>query len=207
MTIALWIIFGLLAAVAITAITVDSARALGVRRSNASRAAGPRPASQEPVEWERRRQKAVDDLKVLDTPTEDRFDRIVTMARQLYGTESAVFSILDKEREWHKARSGDTIEETDRTSSFCSVTIRGAEALVVGDARADERFRDLVAGEGGLRFYAGYPVKAPNGEQIGALCVYDPAPRNVAEVDDSMLRQLAHLLEAELRVPSSVARR
>ena len=202
MTVALWTIFGVLAAVAITAIALDTVRSLRTRRSNEARSVGPRPVEQEPVEWERRRQKAVDDLGILDTPTEDRFDRIVTMARQLYGTESAVFSILDRDREWHKSRSGNTIEQTDRTGSFCSVTIRGAETMIIGDASTDDRFTSVaaVADDPGIRFYAGFPVKAPGGEQIGALCVYDPTPRDPAGVDDAMLRQLAHLIEAELRV-------
>jgi len=198
-TVVLWTIFGLLGAGALAAVILHT-----VRRARAvdNRAFGPRPASEEPVVAERRRQKAVDDLKILDTPAEDRFDRIVTMARQLYGTESAVFSVIDRDREWHKSRSGNTVEAAERSASFCSVTIRGDDTLIVGDASKDDRFSATagVTGDPNLRFYAGFPVKAPGGEQIGALCVYDPTPRNVADVDDSMLRQLAHLLEAELRV-------
>ncbi len=201
MDVALWIIFGLLGAVALAAIVLDAVRSARARADD-RRAAGPRAASEEPVDLERRRQKAVDDLKILDTPAEDRFDRIVTMARQLYGTESAVFSVIDRDREWHKSRSGNTIEEAARTASFCSVTIRGTDAMIVGDASKDDRFAATAAVEGdpNIRFYAGFPVQAPNGEQIGALCVYDPNPRDAEAIDDSMLRQLAHLLEAELRV-------
>jgi len=167
------------------------------------RTVGPRAASDENPAIERRRQRAVDRLGILDTPSEERFDRIVTMARQLYHTDSAVFSVIDRDREWHKSRSGDTVEEAVRTASFCSVTIRGEDALVVGDASKDDRFNDTpsVVGDPKLRFYAGFPVRAPGGEQIGALCVYDPEPRNADEVDESMLRQLAHLIEAELRAP------
>ena len=167
------------------------------------RTVGPRPASEESPAIERRRQRAVEKLGILDTPSEDRFDRIVTMARQLYHTDSAVFSVIDRDREWHKSRSGDTVEEAVRAASFCSVTIRGQDALVVGDASKDDRFSETpgVVGDPNLRFYAGFPVRAPGGEQIGALCVYDPSPRNPDEVDETMLRQLAHLIEAELRAP------
>lgn len=167
------------------------------------RTAGPRPASAENRAIERRRQRAVERLGILDTPSEERFDHIVTMARQLYHTDSAVFSVIDHDREWHKSRSGDTVEAAERSASFCSVTIRGNDALVVGDASKDDRFSDTpgVVGEPNLRFYAGFPVRAPGGEQIGALCVYDPSPRNPEEVDGAMLRQLAHLIEAELRAP------
>ena len=151
---------------------------------------------------EEQRQKAVDDLGILDTQPEDRFDRIVTMARQLYGTDSAVFSIIDREREWHKSMAGTDTVEVARSSSFCNVTIRQTGGMVIEDATADERFSDnpVVTGDPGIRFYAGVPVEGPQGERIGALCVYDPKPRTGEEVDETMLRQLAHLIEAELRV-------
>lgn len=201
MTLPLWLLLGGIIGAAVIGIIV----VLRVRRARLSaqgRSAGPRPVSAEPVEPELRRQKAVDALKILDTAPEDRFDRIVTMARQLYGTESAVFSIIDNDREWHKSRSGKTIVEAARSASFCSVTIRGRGSMVIGDASTDPRFNETAAvlDDPSIRFYAGFPVKAPGGEQIGALCVYDPSPRDESQVDDSMLRQLAHLLEAELKV-------
>jgi len=201
-TVVLWNLLAVLGAVAVVAVVIVVVVRVSRARAGDGRSVGPRPASDEPVEAERRRQKAVDDLRILDTLPEERFDRIVTMARQLYGTESAVFSIIDRDREWHKSRSGNTVEVAERTASFCSVTIRGKDALVVGDASKDDRFSSTpgVVGDPNLRFYAGFPVKAPGGEQIGALCVYDPSPRDPQNVDDSMLRQLAHLLEAELRV-------
>lgn len=178
-------------------------------RDARARVEGPRPASAEPAAAEAVRQRAVDLLGIADTPPEDRFDRIVTMARQLYHTDSAVFSVIDRDREWHKSRSGNTVEEVARTSSFCSVAIRGVSSLVVGDASLDARFRDTpsVVDDPNLRFYAGMPVHSASGETIGALCVYDPVPREASEVDDTLLRQLAHLIELELRVyPNSEAR-
>ena len=151
---------------------------------------------------EEQRQQAVDDLGIVDTEPEDRFDRIVTMARQLYGTDAAVFSIIDREREWHKAMAGTDTVEVARSSSFCNVTIRQTGGMVITDATTDDRFSDnpVVTGDPGIRFYAGVPVEGPGGERIGALCVYDPRPRTGEVVDETMLRQLAHLIEAELRV-------
>lgn len=169
------------------------------------RRVGPRPASEENQRIERRRQRAVEGLGILDTPAEERFDHIVSLARQLYGTDSAVFSVIDNDREWHKSRSGNTVEEAARTSSFCSVTIRGTGPMVIGDASHDERFNatPAVVDDPNIRFYAGVPIKAPGGEQIGALCVYDPNPRDAVGVDAADLRRLGHLIEAELKAPSA----
>jgi GAF domain-containing protein len=194
---------GVAAAIAIIiAVAVVVAVLVGVRigATRSYRAEGPGFGSV-PAHVEERRQAAVDALAIVDTAPEDRFDRIVSMARQLYGTETAVFSIIDHGREWHKAISGPADEQVDRGTSFCSVTIRGNGPLVVSDALTDDRFSGVpaVVDDPHIRFYAGYPVKDRSGQRVGALCVYDPEPRDESDIDPSMLAQLAHLIEAELR--------
>ena len=150
---------------------------------------------------ESERQAAVDSLGIVDTPTEERFDRIVAMAREVYGTEVAIFSVIDRGREWHKSMAGIDIDEVDRTSSFCDHTIRDRGAMIIPDLQLDERFEHnpFVEGEPHLRFYAGFPVESPSGERIGALCVLDSSPRDLADVDESTLRELALRIQAELR--------
>jgi len=75
--------------------------------------------------------------------------------------------------------------------------------LVVPDALADPRFLDhpLVLGAPHTRFYAGFPIESPSGERIGVLCVFDPEPRPIDEVDTVLLRELALMVQAELRRP------
>ena len=149
---------------------------------------------------ERGRQAAVDGLAIVDTPAEVRFDRLVELAQRLFATESALISIIDHDRQWHKARAGVERTELPRSDSFCAITIEGDGPLIVEDARSDERFRDnpLVNGDPNIRFYAGFPIESPSGDRIGALCVFDPQPRALAEVDQVLLRELALLVQREL---------
>ena len=151
---------------------------------------------------ERERQRDLDALGILDTTTEDRFDRIVALARSLYGTESAAFSIIDRDRQWHKSRENIAWEQIARVDSFCSIAIEDRGPFIVLDALADDRVSHslMVTEDPHIRFYAGFPVESPSGERIGALCVFDPEPREADDVDPTMLRQLAHLIQAELRV-------
>lgn len=60
-------------------------------------------------------------------------------------------------------------------------------------------------GEPHVRFYAGYPIEAPSGEPIGALCVMDSHPRAVDTFDHALLRRLALMLQAKLATPTAVA--
>ena len=154
------------------------------------------------AEVERERQRGVDATGILDTGPEDRFDRIVDMARTLYGTESAAFSVIDRDRQWHKSRSNVADQQVSRVGSFCSITVTDRGPMIVLDALTDDRVSDSpqVTDDPNIRFYAGFPVESPDGSRIGALCVFDPAPRDEADVDPAMLRQLAHLIQAELRV-------
>ena len=160
-------------------------------------------SGQNSTDRERERQVAVDEVAIVDTPEEDRFDRIVTMARQLYGTSGAAFAIVDRDRVWHKSKSEGVPTEVPKDQSFCSTTIMLRGPHVVPDMLVEAAPNDTSAADDvGVRFYAGYPVESPSGEQIGALCIFDEKPRTDTVFDESMLRQLALLIQAELRVES-----
>jgi GAF domain len=159
------------------------------------------PAGQDAAERENERVAGVVSTGIVDTPAEDRFDRIVTMARQLYGTSGAAFAVVDRDRVWHKSATEGVPREVPKESSFCSTTILQRGPHVVADMRSEDVLEDTAAADAiGVRFYAGYPVESPSGEQIGALCVFDEKPRESKDIDSTMLRQLALLIEAELQV-------
>jgi hypothetical protein len=162
----------------------------------------------EPHALESDRQRAVDELGIVDTDPEARLDRIVALAQRSFGTRCAAFTVSDGDRQWHKSSVGLEHKEVPRSTSFCTITIQTPGALVVGDAFDDERFRDrpLAPGEPNIRFYAGFPVESASGERIGALCVFDTEPRPADEVDQVLLRELALMVQAELRRrPTAVA--
>ena len=144
---------------------------------------------------ETERQLAVDELGILDTPPEERFDRIVSLARRAFHTQSAALTVIDRDRQWNKSTVGSDIVELPRSESMCAVTIQEPGIHVIGDTHDDARFSGLADQ---VRFYAGFPVEAPSGERIGALCVFDPLPRDAGEVDEVLLRELAMLVQAEL---------
>ncbi|MEC9038035.1 MAG: GGDEF and EAL domain-containing protein [Pseudomonadota bacterium] len=149
---------------------------------------------------EKRRLAALKLLGILDTPPEERFDRLVRIARQFYGVKTALFSILDEERQWFKSKDGMDVQETPRSVAFCDHAIRQDKAFIVEDATRDPRFRGnpLVTGDPHVRFYAGIPVREPGGFKLGTLCIIDDKPRAVREVDLDVLRTLASLIEDQL---------
>jgi PAS domain S-box-containing protein len=128
---------------------------------------------------EAERIKALKRLSILDTPPEVRFDHLTELAAFTFRVPIALISLIDEERQWFKSTVGLTETETERTIAFCDCAIRSDDVLVVPNALKDDRFKDnpFVTGEPGIRFYAGAPLKTPDGHRIGTLCVLDVKPR------------------------------
>jgi GGDEF domain-containing protein len=145
-------------------------------------------------------------LHILDTPPEARFDRITRMARRMFEVDICVISLVDANRQWFKSRQGIDVSETPREISFCAHAILNDEVFIVGDAAADPRFEDnpLVAGEPHVRFYAGCPIRGPEGHRIGTLSLIDSEPRGLSIDDQATLKDLAALVEDELDVSAQM---
>jgi diguanylate cyclase (GGDEF)-like protein len=145
-------------------------------------------------------------LRILDSMPEERFDRITRMAQRVFDVDISVISLVDSDRQWYKSRQGISARETPRSVSFCAHVILAEDVLVVEDALLDDRFADnpLVTGEPAIRFYAGYPIHAPNGQRVGALCVVDRAPRDFAPGDMQTLKDFAALVDDELASSSQL---
>lgn len=139
-------------------------------------------------------------LAVLDTPAEERFDRITRSAQRMFGVPIALISLVDRDRQWFKSKQGLAALETPRNISFCGHAILQDRALVVPNACEDPRFADnpLVTGELHLRFYAGYPLRGPQGYHIGTLCLIDQQARSFSIEDEKALADLAAWAELEL---------
>jgi diguanylate cyclase (GGDEF)-like protein len=139
-------------------------------------------------------------LDVLDTPPEERFDRVTRMARRMFRVPTALVSLVDEHRQWFKSRAGLDACETPRNISFCGHAILGDDVFLIRNALADQRFADnpLVTGPPNVRFYAGVPLRAHNGAKLGTLCLLDSAPRDFDEDDKVALRDLASMVEDEL---------
>jgi diguanylate cyclase (GGDEF)-like protein len=153
-------------------------------------------ADNEPI-----RLQALQDMHLLDSPVEDRFERITRMACRFLNVPISAVSLVDTDRQWFKSIQGLDVKQTPRSVSFCGHTILSDEMLVVADARQDQRFREnpLVQHDPNIVFYAGCPLKAKDGSRVGSLCVIDHDVHPWTAEDAQTLRDLAGLAETEIR--------
>ena len=149
------------------------------------------------------RQRALDDMELLDTPAELYLDTLVRLTRELFQVETALISLVDRERQWFKARIGLEMGETPRDISFCGHAVAARQPLMVEDALLDPRFADnpAVTGPPFIRFYAGQPLFSQD-QAIGTLCLLHPQPRSLSQQERSRLRDLAILVEGYLQLRS-----
>ena len=150
---------------------------------------------------------------IVDTPPDGAFDRITALAARLFDVPISIVSIVDEDRIWFKSHHGIEQEEVARESGLCASAVCQYEPWIVENAEIDPRTlaNPLVAGELGLRFYAGVPLTTPEGFNLGTLNVIDVKPRTFHEEDIEALKDLAaivvHELELRLAVRSYVRER
>jgi hypothetical protein len=152
------------------------------------------------------RQRRLDGYRVVDTLPEAAYDDIARLAAEVCDAPMALVSLIDRDRQWFKARQGLDTAQTPRDIAFCDHAIREPTKIMeVRDAATDERFRanPLVTGKPDIRFYAGVPLVTPDGAAIGTVCVLDNEPRSLTDAQRAGLASLARLtmtlLEARRR--------
>jgi len=149
---------------------------------------------------EQSRQDALDALGVVGSGVNPRVDRIAHMARELFGASGAAVTFLDHDRQWIKSAVSVSADDMPRVDAFCNTTIAKSRLFTVEDATMDARFAEhpWVVGDEHVKFYAGYPLEAPEGVRVGALCVVDTKPRRFTSAEASLLRDLALQVQAVL---------
>lgn len=149
---------------------------------------------------ERASQRAVEELNVLQTPRDERIDRITRIAQEMFDVPMVSVTLLDGDRQWRKSEIGLGGREAPREDAFCDFTVREGRTVVVPDATQDPRWarNPFVEGDPHLRFYAGHPLSARGGERIGTLCILDTKPRHLDARQERMLRDLSGWVQSEI---------
>lgn len=149
---------------------------------------------------EAKRLEALYALEILDTPREERFDRITRTAVRLFRMPKSLLAFVDETRAWVKSDVGTSIDWVPRESSFSELAIESDEPLVVPDVREDRRFAEhpLVIGPDRIQSLAAHPLRTPDGYRVGALLVMDSEPHGFSEEELQALTDLCRLAEEEL---------
>lgn len=158
------------------------------------------------IDNEAARLNALRDLRLLDTPPSESFDRLTRMASKLLDAPVSTVSLTDGDRQWFKSRVGVDLQEIPRAQAPCSYAIKADEVFVVPDLLDDERFKGSPLAEAGIRFYAGAPLITRAGYGLGTICVVDEKPRSIGMDEVRVLRDLAGMVMAQIDVQNMIGR-
>lgn len=151
---------------------------------------------------------AVRRYDILDTPPDGAFDRITALAARRFGVPISIISIVDEDRIWFKSRYGVPVEQIGRDPGLCASAILSSDPYVLTDASIDPRSlaNPLVAGDFGLRFYAGVPLTTSDGHNLGTLCIIDKEARPIDEAQIADLKDLASVVMDQLELQLAARR-
>ncbi|RYZ91468.1 MAG: response regulator [Proteobacteria bacterium] len=164
------------------------------------------------------RVEAVEAFHILDTLPEQVYNDLAFLAAELCKVPVALLGLIDRQRQWFKAKIGSELSEIPRDLSFCSHTIAGTSSHIIPDLLQDSRFFDhpLVTGGPCARFYAGVPLITEEGYGVGAICVLDTVPRVMepkqVQALETIARQIMthfnarNLLETERRLSNQLSK-
>ncbi|MCW2485394.1 EAL domain-containing protein [Candidatus Symbiopectobacterium sp. NZEC127] len=130
---------------------------------------------------------------------------VVRIASRMFDMPIAAVNMIGSDRVFFAASHGlgDGSVDMTRDASFCAHAILTENGMIVRDAERDERFHDnpLVTGPSHIRFYAGVPLRSPEGYALGALCILDNTPhQNFTAEDHARLTELARMASDRLEL-------
>ncbi len=147
---------------------------------------------------------------LLDTGPEEAFDRLTRLAATLLGTPFAFVTVVDGNRSFWKSCIGVRTDDPAQRQhpveeSFCQYVIGLDAGLIVTDAAVDERTHGNPSiAAMGVRAWAGFPVRSPDGQVLGTFCAVDTVPRDWTPHDIEVLRTLSHAAAGEIALRLAV---
>lgn len=122
---------------------------------------------------------------------DERFDRVVRLARRLFEVPVAAVNLIDDQQQVSLAQVGLDSDVRPVSDSICAVAVAEGRPIDLSDARLDPGFahHPAVVSDDPVVFYAGRLIHA-DGEVVGTLCLADGQPRDLTEAEDRMLGDL-----------------
>ena len=144
--------------------------------------------------------------RIVDTIPEQAYDDVVEIAASLIQAPVALLTLLERDRQWFKAKIGTDLESAAAQRSLCQRLMeQPTSVLLIEDTHNDDRFMrgPLAQTQPWIRFYMGAALITDEGHVIGSLCLFDTVPRQVSELHvralAALARQAMHLLDLRLR--------
>ena len=156
---------------------------------------------------ETERLSALKRYNIVDTPPHGSFNKMTSLASNLFDVPVSIITLVDHDRIWFKSSYGLELNQINKDEGLCATAILHDDIYVVEDASVDVRCmrNPLVAGEFGLKFYAAAPLTTKDGHNLGTFCIIDKKPRVINEREKIILQQMAEIVMDEIELQLSAS--
>lgn len=161
-------------------------------------------------EVEHRRIQSLVEYRIINTPQERAFDRIVSLAAIIFRVPIVLINFVDADRLWIKAHIGiASTSSLPREATICAHAIQQSGLLVVNGIEDPvyQQFGHIHEITDNLQFYAAMPLQTAKGYNIGTLCILDTQPRVLSDDDQQIMQHLAALVIDELDLRLAIEQR
>lgn len=151
---------------------------------------------------EKNRLKALRRYKLVNGLPQGYFYELAQSVADTFHTPIALVSVVDKD---HVAFPGNVgipnIEQMPRNISLCSMALLKDHPTVYPDTLEVPELltNPLIAGDFGVRFYAGAPIITDDGYALGVVCIVDKQPRQLSEKEVSALKSFAETAMQQIK--------
>lgn len=153
---------------------------------------------------------SLSDTGLMNSPPEQRFDRLTRITARALGVPVSLISLVDEKRQFFKSAIGlsepwNSLRETPLSHSFCQHVVMSGAPLLVSDARSHPLVCDnLAIPDMGVEAYLGIPLMSTDGQVLGSLCAIDGKPREWSEEDVETLADFAKLVEEQINLKAHI---
>jgi len=152
------------------------------------------------IQSEENRLRTIADLSILNTPNEEKYDRISRLASIVFSVPIAGIGVIDRDKIWYKSKVGLDKTQSMRAFSFEEKILIANDKLVILNS-IDEGYsrNELVNSGPKILFYAGFPLRSESGEIVAVFFIADVVTRRFSENDMNILEDLALWAQIEIQ--------
>lgn len=137
---------------------------------------------------------------VMESLQEEVFQDVVALAARIFSLPISLIALVDQATVWYQANHGlPNVRTQPREEALCSTAILHDHAVVYADL--DYELSPLITAAAAaaahakaLRFYAAAPLRMPDDQPVGAICVIGHQPRPFSTDEQRLLEQIADLV-------------
>lgn len=152
------------------------------------------------------RLRELERTQLLDSQSEDSFDKLTALASKLTNTPISLVSFVEPHRQYIKSHIGLSEPAVSKREvaieySFCKYVVKSGQTLIIEDTRENIIVQDNPSvTENNVIAYLGIPLVTNDGWNIGSFCVIDDQPRQWTDDEIEMMVTLAESVSREIQL-------